>query len=86
MVLSQLSQTKMEDVQNAAPTGLKWQQFTPLKDKENIKRLIRQAEESGFKALVVSIDDQVKGNIRKEFFGYFDGVQTPILSNDPAQR
>lgn len=64
MVLSLSSNTRLEDVALAAPSGLRWFQFFILKDREHTKTLIRTAEQTGFQALVLTVDASVLGKKR----------------------
>lgn len=62
MILSTLSNTKLEDVAAAAPGGLRWFQLYVYKDRDITKDLVKRAEKSGYKALVVTVDTPLFGN------------------------
>lgn len=62
MILSTLSNTTMEDVAAAAPGGLRWFQLYVYKDRDITKDLVKRAENSGYKALVVTVDTPLFGN------------------------
>ncbi|KAK3745677.1 hypothetical protein QZH41_019005, partial [Actinostola sp. cb2023] len=82
MVLSIFSTTPIADIVNATPTALHWQQLYILKDKENVKTVIRQAEQSRFKALVITVDAPVMGNrraISKPGFFQSLGLSPPLI-------
>ncbi|XP_058797239.1 2-Hydroxyacid oxidase 1-like isoform X2 [Phymastichus coffea] len=51
--------SSIQEVANAAPQGIKWLQLTILKDRDCIIHLVRRAEQAGFKAIVVTIDNPV---------------------------
>ncbi|XP_038052758.1 hydroxyacid oxidase 1-like [Patiria miniata] len=60
MVLSTYTSTPMEDVAAAAsPNSLLWAQLTAYTDEEAVRRMIRKAEQNGFKAIVVSLDAKI---------------------------
>jgi len=61
MTLSSWSTTALEDVQAAAPKGLKWFQLYVYKDRKVTLQLIRRAEKAGYKALAVTVDTPVLG-------------------------
>ncbi|XP_013417864.1 hydroxyacid oxidase 1 [Lingula anatina] len=56
MALSTGSTYSMEDVANAAPHGLRWFQLYISPDREMTKHLVRRAERSGYKGLLLTID------------------------------
>ncbi|CAN8007574.1 unnamed protein product, partial [Ixodes pacificus] len=62
MILSTLSNTTLEDVAAAAPEGLRWFQLYVYKDRDITKDLVKRAEKSGYKALVVTVDTPLFGN------------------------
>ncbi|EEC07769.1 glycolate oxidase, putative [Ixodes scapularis] len=62
MILSTLSNTTLEDVAAAAPGGLRWFQLYVYKDRDITKDLVKRAENSGYKALVVTVDTPLFGN------------------------
>ncbi|KAM7296940.1 hydroxyacid oxidase 1 [Ixodes scapularis] len=62
MILSTLSNTTLEDVAAAAPGGLRWFQLYVYKDRNITKDLVKRAENSGYKALVVTVDTPLFGN------------------------
>jgi (S)-2-hydroxy-acid oxidase len=72
MVLSSGSTTSIEDVGTASGGGLRWFQLYILKNRDLTLELIKRAELSGYKALVVTIDAPVVGkryaDVRNKFF------------------
>jgi (S)-2-hydroxy-acid oxidase len=72
MVLSSGSTTSIEDVGTASGGGLRWFQLYILKNRDLTFELIKRAESSGYKALVVTIDAPVVGkryaDVRNKFF------------------
>ena len=87
MAISMFSNYGVKALQTTAPTGLKWQQVYILKDKENTKRVIRQVEELGFKALVLTIDSTILGYRRVVLKpGFFPGgLEVPIIRGDDTR-
>lgn len=56
MILSTISTTSIEDVATAAPSLSKWFQLYIYKDRNVTRRLVKRAEDAGFKALVLTVD------------------------------
>ena len=61
MVTSLAASYKIEDVAKAVDEGLLWLQLYVLRDTNHTKLLLRKAEESGYKAVVLTVDSQVMG-------------------------
>lgn len=79
----------MEDVAAAAPECHKWFQLYLFKDREQAKSMIRRAEQSGYKALVLTVDFPVMGirrnDVRNEFklpphIGYYVHILYGLVS------
>ncbi|CAG2171354.1 unnamed protein product, partial [Oppiella nova] len=62
MTLSTISTSSLEEVANAAPNGVKWFQLYIYKDRAVTRGLVKRAEDSGFKALVLTVDSPMFGN------------------------
>ena len=60
MILSMLSNFSLEDVSKNSNAKL-WFQINPLSDKECTIDLIKRAENSGYKAIVITVDGQYLG-------------------------
>ena len=56
MILSTWSTTSIEEVAQANGSGLRWFQLYVFKDKSVTMDLIKQAERSGYKAIVITVD------------------------------
>lgn len=69
--LSTISTSSIEEVAAAAPNCVKWFQLYIYKDRSVSENLIRRAENSGFKALVLTVDTpgfgQRYANMRNKF-------------------
>ena len=61
MTVSSAATKSLQDVAKASPASYRWFQLYVTKNREISKRLIRQAEENGYKALVVTVDAPVLG-------------------------
>lgn len=59
--LSTMATTSMEDVAAAAPAARKWFQLYIWKDRGAGQELLRRARDSGFEALIVTVDVPVAG-------------------------
>lgn len=69
-VLSTAASNTVEEVAEAAP-GLNWFQLYFFRDREFAKELLRRARESGFAALVVTVDLQRGGRRERDFHNGF---------------
>ena len=61
MILSCMSSATIEDVANAAPDVLRWLQVYIFKDQRLTQSLIKQAEDNGYKAIVLTVDAIIHG-------------------------
>lgn len=61
MTLSTISTTSLEDVARSSPNSPKFFQLYIYKDRSMTEKLIRRAENSGFKALVLTVDTPFMG-------------------------
>ncbi|XP_013414099.1 hydroxyacid oxidase 1 [Lingula anatina] len=61
MVLSTMATSSIEEVAQASPEGLRWFQICIYRDREVTKELVRRAERSGYKALVLTVDTPMFG-------------------------
>ena len=66
MVVSTLSSTRLEDIANQSPNAELWFQLYVQHDQEFTRNLIKQAELSGYKALVITVDTPVNGLRNRE--------------------
>lgn len=58
-ILSSFSNCTMKEVAEAAPNAIKWFQMCILKDRDSAIHFIRRAEEAGFRAIVLSVDNPI---------------------------
>lgn len=61
----------MEEVAQAAPDTNKFYQLYIYKDRELTKKLVRRAEEAGYKALVLTVDAPIFGPRRSDIRNQF---------------
>ena len=61
MTLSSLSSTPLQDVASAGQGAPQWMQIYILKDRARTKAMVEQVAESGYKALVLTVDAPVSG-------------------------
>jgi len=66
MILSTLSSVKLEDVAESNKTGLRWFQLYVLKDREFTANIIKRAQKSGFKAIVLTVDAPILGSRERD--------------------
>lgn len=70
-VLSTWTTNSMAEVAEASGSGLRWFQLALYTDKELVLKMIRQAEQLGFKALLLTVDTPILGrrlaSIRNQF-------------------
>lgn len=62
MMLSSWATSSIEEVAEAGPEALRWLQLYIYKDREVTKKLVRQAEKTGYKAIFVTVDTPYLGN------------------------
>ena len=60
-VLSTASNTRIEDVRNAAPDAALWMQLYVMGERAIAERIVRRARNAGFEALVLTVDVPVSG-------------------------
>ncbi|XP_071816339.1 2-Hydroxyacid oxidase 1-like isoform X1 [Apostichopus japonicus] len=88
MILSSIATTRLEDVAEVAPDGLRWMQSYMFRDKQLFEILVRRAEASGYKAMVLTVDDPREGKRYKTIpYGYVglyetDGMEMANLDVD----
>ncbi|CAN7995082.1 unnamed protein product, partial [Ixodes hexagonus] len=92
MILSTLSTTSLEDVRKAAPNAVLWYQLYVFQDRNLTRSLVKRAEQSGYSALVLTVDAPVFGrrvsDVRKRFslpsnlkLANFNGTELTSLSS-----
>lgn len=70
--MSTLSTTSIEDIGKHAPDTIKFFQLYIYRDRELTKKLVRRAENAGFKALVLTVDAPVFGPRRADIRNKFE--------------
>jgi 4-hydroxymandelate oxidase len=88
MIMSTLSNTPLEEVAQAA-TGPLWYQLYVFKDRAVTQALVRRAEESGFDAIVVTVDAPLLGRRERDAHNRFelpDGLALANLDTPEMRR
>lgn len=60
-IVSMAATTSVEDVADAAPDGIRWAQMYMLRDRGRTKALAERARDSGYRAIVASVDGAAVG-------------------------
>ncbi|XP_028390625.1 hydroxyacid oxidase 1-like isoform X2 [Dendronephthya gigantea] len=81
MTLSNFSSIRLEEVASAS-TGLKWFQLSVLKNRKVMESLVRRAETSGYKAIVLTVDVPTFGKRYKDFRCNFTMPTPPNLKDE----
>ena len=92
-VISNWSSNSMADVAEAGRGGLQWLQTALFTDRDYVQQLVRQAEQLGVKAIVVTVDTPVLGkrlaSIRNQFsppgkmaFAMFKGAKVEEMISE----
>ncbi|KAJ8027349.1 Hydroxyacid oxidase 1 [Holothuria leucospilota] len=74
LILSSWSLMTIEEVADSAPNALLWMQIYPFQDRRITTNIVKRAEKSGFKAIVVTVDSPVIGLYARSFR---DGLDIP---------
>ena len=93
MVLSCMASATIEDVAKAAPNGLRWLQMYMFRDQELTRSLVKHAEDSGYKAIVLTVDAITHGRRWRDLknqsvllphmrFGNIRGYKTEACSTE----
>ena len=89
-VLSSLSSTPMEDVADELGDTPKWFQFYWSSDRDVAKSFLNRAEESGYDAIVLTVDAPTLGwrerLIERGYYPFLDGEGVANYVSDPAFR
>ncbi|KAJ8027334.1 Hydroxyacid oxidase 1 [Holothuria leucospilota] len=67
MIVSTYSFMTIEEIATAAPKALLWMQIYPFRDRRNTVDMIKRAEQSGFKGIVVTVDSPAAGLFTRSF-------------------
>ena len=93
MVLSCMASATIEDVAKAAPNVLRWLQMYMFRDQELTRSLVKRAEDSGYKAIVLTVDAIILGRRWRDLknqsvllphmrFGNIRGSETEACSTE----
>jgi isopentenyl diphosphate isomerase/L-lactate dehydrogenase-like FMN-dependent dehydrogenase len=81
MSLSTLSNTRPSDVAAAVPAGRRWFQLYPFKDAAVTRALVEEAVDSGFEAILLTVDAPPGGNRERD---RRNGFTMPIELGTPG--
>ena len=79
MVLSSFSTTDIDEVVGTSKSGLKWMQVYIFKDRELTKNIVSRAEQAGFRAIVVTVDQTGFGKAIKLKVNIPAHISRPIV-------
>ena len=86
IVVSTGSATSLEDVAEASGDAPRWYQLYPPGDDELTASLVRRAEEAGYGALVVTIDNYVPGwkprDLQRAYLPFLEGIGIEQFTSD----
>ncbi|WP_317259188.1 alpha-hydroxy-acid oxidizing protein [Paenibacillus sp. J5C2022] len=87
-ILSNVSSVPMEQVAKAMGDGIRWFQLYPPKDHELTKSFLKRAEDSGFKAIVVTVDSTLLGwretDLQNAYLPFLTGQGMGNYFTDPV--
>lgn len=87
-ILSNVSSVPMEKVAEAMGDGIRWFQLYPPKDHELTKSFLKRAEDSGFKAIVVTVDSTMLGwretDLQNAYLPFLTGQGMGNYFTDPV--
>jgi (S)-2-hydroxy-acid oxidase len=80
-IFSTIGTASMEEVAAAAPNSIRWFQLYIYKDRKLTESIVRRAENSGFKALVLTVDAPLFGLRRLDLRNKFSMPPHLTLAN-----
>ena len=90
LVTSTASATAMEDIARANGDGPRWYQLYWPTDEELAASLVRRAEEAGYAAIVVTVDNFIVGwkprDLQQAYVPFLEGIGIAQYTSDPVFR
>jgi lactate 2-monooxygenase len=90
IVVSTAAATTLEDVAEASGDSPRWYQLYWPGDDELTASLVRRAEEAGYRALVVTVDNYVPGwkprDLQRAYLPFLEGIGIAQFTSDPVFR
>lgn len=87
-ILSNVSSIPMEQVAEAMEDSLRWFQLYPPKDHDLTKSFLKRAKDSGFKAIVITVDSTLLGwretDLRNAYLPFLTGQGMGNYFTDPV--
>jgi lactate 2-monooxygenase len=90
MVVSTAAATSLEEIAKAAGDGPRWFQLYWPSDDELTTSLVRRAEDAGYGALVVTVDNYIPGwkprDLKHAYMPFLEGIGIAQFTADPVFR
>jgi lactate 2-monooxygenase len=90
IVVSTASATSLEDIAAANGDAPRWYQLYWPSDDEITKSILRRAEQSGYSAMVVTVDNYVPGwkprDLQEAYLPFLEGIGIAQFTADPVFR
>lgn len=90
LVTSTASATAMEDIAEANGEAPRWYQLYWPNDEELAASLVRRAEEAGYEAIVVTVDNFIVGwkprDLQQAYLPFLEGIGIAQYTSDPVFR
>ena len=88
LVTSTASATAMEDIAEAGGDGPRWYQLYWPNDEDLAASLVRRAEEAGYSAIVVTVDNFIVGwkprDLQQAYLPFLEGIGIAQYTSDPV--
>jgi isopentenyl diphosphate isomerase/L-lactate dehydrogenase-like FMN-dependent dehydrogenase len=90
LVTSTASATAMEEIAEANAEGPRWYQLYWPNDEELAASLVRRAEDAGYSAIVVTVDNFIVGwkprDLQQAYLPFLEGIGIAQYTSDPVFR
>jgi isopentenyl diphosphate isomerase/L-lactate dehydrogenase-like FMN-dependent dehydrogenase len=90
MIVSTAASASMEEVADATGDGPRWYQLYAPNDRELGESLVRRAEQSGYGAIVLTVDNSIVGwkprDLQQAYLPFLEGIGIAQYLSDPVFR
>ncbi len=90
MIVSTAASASMEEIAEAAGDGPRWYQLYAPNDRELGESLVRRAEEGGYGAIVLTVDNSIIGwkprDLQQAYLPFLEGIGIAQYLSDPVFR
>jgi isopentenyl diphosphate isomerase/L-lactate dehydrogenase-like FMN-dependent dehydrogenase len=90
MIVSTAASASMEEIAEAADEGPRWYQLYAPNDRELGESLVRRAEEGGYEAIVLTVDNSIVGwkprDLQQAYLPFLEGIGIAQYLSDPVFR